>query len=115
MQAITHFVTRQSGFLAFLLLLFAVANGWYVCEGLWQGGGLHGYTDNMNNKYGFFIVWTWDAFMRMLVFFGLAVVFGLIALWRSGMIGLASEKARDMKSLGKSNGLQTKRKRAKRH
>jgi hypothetical protein len=80
MQAIIQLVIRMSGFLAFLLLLLAVENGWFVCEGLWQGSGLHGFTDNMNNKYGFFIVWTWDAFIRMLVFFGLAALFGLITL-----------------------------------
>ena len=114
MASIVQLVIRVSGFVAFLLLLFAAGNGWYVCEGLWQGSGLHGYTDNMNNKYGFFIVWTWDAFIRLLVFFGFAVLFGLIALWRSGMIGLSSEKSRYVEIPGKGNGLRMKRRRTKR-
>ncbi len=114
MTSITQFVIRQSGFLAFLLLLFAVANGWYVGEGLWQGSGLHGYTDNMNNKYGFFIVWTWDAFIRMLVFFGLALIFGLIALWRSGMVGFASEIVGFVENPVRGNASRTKRRRTKR-
>ena len=84
MDAIFQFIIRQSGFLAFLMLLFALANGWYVGEGLWQGSGLHGYTDDMNNKYGFFIVWTWDAFIRMLICLGLAMLFGLIPLRKNG-------------------------------
>ena len=114
MASIVQLVIRVSGFVAFLLLLFAAGNGWYVCEGLWQGSGLHGYTDNMNNKYGFFIVWTWDAFVRTLVFFGLAVLFGWIAAWRSGIIEFTSEKVKNMETTSKGDGFRMRRRRTKR-
>ena len=111
MKAIVQLVIRQSGclsgFLALSFLLLALMNGGYVCQGLWQGTGLHGYTTQMNNKYGFSIVLTWDAFVQMFRFISLAVLFGLITLWRSGMIGFG--KAGIVENPGKGNVLRTHR------
>ena len=47
-----QFMVRQSGWLAFFLVLFAVANAACVCEGLWQGSGLHGYIIERGGRGG---------------------------------------------------------------
>ncbi len=123
MNAIFQFIIRQSSCLAFLLLLLAVGNGWYVSEGLWQGSGLHGRTCNFNPKYGgFFIIWTWDAFVRMLVFLGLAVLFQLVALVQKKEVGLRFNSGRigidkvDVTEVPDTQRVSwTNRRRAKRH
>ena len=75
MRSAIQFVLRQSGWLAFFLFLFALVQGWYVCEGLWQGSGLYGYTLQHRNRYdSAFVVSTSAAFVRMLAFTGLAGV-----------------------------------------
>ena len=75
-----QFMVRQSGWLAFFLVLFAVANAACVCEGLWQGSGLHGYIIERGGRGGPpHVVSVWAAFNQMLVFAGLAgvlLVFG---------------------------------------
>lgn len=75
MTTAIQFMIRQSGWLALLLFLFAVFNGWTVGEGLWQGSSLHGYTIQ-NSRKGFpYRVSTWTSFIQMLVSLGL---FGLL-------------------------------------
>ena len=81
MKPAIQFVIRQSGWLAFLLFLFAVANGVYVCEGLRQGSGLHGYTIQHRRYDAAYLVSTWAAFVQMLVSAGMAALFSYIALW----------------------------------
>lgn len=44
MKPTVRFIARQTGWLVLLLVLFALANGAYACEGFWQGSGLHGYS-----------------------------------------------------------------------
>ena len=75
MRSAVRFVVRQSGRLAFFLFLFALMNGVHVCEGLWQGSGLHGYTIQHRGRYGSaYVVSTWAAFIVMLAFMGLTGV-----------------------------------------
>lgn len=81
MKPATRLIARQSGWLVLLLVLFALANGAYVCEGLWQGGGLYGYILERSAKGGPpRMVSVWAAFVQMLACVGLAgvlVIFGL--------------------------------------
>ena len=80
MRLAIQFVVRQSGWLAFSFVLFALLNAAYVCEGLWQGSGLHGYIIERGGRGGPpHVVSVWAAFNQMLVFAGLAgvlLVFG---------------------------------------
>ena len=88
MRSAVRFIVRQSGWLVFFLLLFAMANAVYVCEGLWQGGGLRGYTIQHRGKYGsVYTISTWTAFVQALVFTGLAGVL-LIICWFNARHGL---------------------------
>ncbi len=87
MQATVQLVTRQSGWLVFFAL-FALMNGAYVCEGLWQGGGLHGYVIQHSAKGGPpRVVPVWTAFVQMLVFVGLAGMLLGISLWQKARHG----------------------------
>ena len=80
MKSATRFIARQSGWLVLFLILFALTQGWYVCEGLWQGSGLHGYTLH-REKYGSaYVLSTWRAFVQMLACVGLAGVLVVIGL-----------------------------------
>ena len=91
MRSALQFALRQSGVLAFALFVFALANAVYVCEGLWQGSGLHGYSIQHRGKYGsVYVVSTWTAFVQMLVSIGLAGVL-LIINRRSARHGLKPE------------------------
>ena len=75
MKSAARFIARQSGSLVLLLVLFALANGAYVCEGLWQGGGLYGYILERSAKGGPpRMVSVWAAFVQMLACVGLACV-----------------------------------------
>ena len=75
MRSAVQFVARQSGWLAFSLVLFALLNAAFVCEGLWQGSGLHGYVIQHGAKGGPpSVISVWAAFVQMLVFIGLAGV-----------------------------------------
>ena len=80
MKPAVRFIARQSGWLVLLLVLFALMNGAYVCEGLWQGGGLYGYILERSAKGGPpRMVPVWAAFVQMLAGVGLAgvlVIFG---------------------------------------
>ena len=81
MKAAARFITRQSGWPAFLFLLYALLNGCYVCEGLWQGSGLHGYTVQSSTKGFPHLVSTWASFVQMLVLTGLSAVMLGVNLW----------------------------------
>ena len=75
MRSAVQFVVRQSGWLAFFLLLFALLNAAHVCEGLWQGSGLHGYIVERGGRGGPpHMISVWAAFILMLVFTGLVGV-----------------------------------------
>ena len=75
MRPAVQFIIRQSGWLAFSLILFALLNAAYVCEGLWQGAGLHGYIVGRGGRGGPpHMVSVWDAFVQMFAFTGLAGV-----------------------------------------
>ena len=79
MKSAARFIARRAGWLVLLLVLFALANGAYVCEGLWQGGGLHGYILERNAKGGPpHMVSVWAAFVQMLACIGLAGVLTII-------------------------------------
>ena len=81
MRSTVQFVARQSGWLAFSLVLFALLNAAFVCEGLWQGSGLHGYIVGRGGRGGPPHVFSvWAAFVPMLAFTGLASV--LLAISR---------------------------------
>jgi len=87
-QATVQLVTRQSGWLVFFFALFALMSGAYVCEGLWQGGGLHGYVIQHSAKGGPpRVVPVWTAFVPMLVFVGLAGMLLGISLWQKARHG----------------------------
>ena len=103
MRSAIQFVVRQSGWAAFFLLLFALMQGWYVCEGLWQGSGLHGYTIQHRGKYGSgYVVSTWTAFILMLAFMGLAGVLLVInRRRRSACHGLKPEAEKSPASRGR--------------
>lgn len=78
MKPAVRLIARQSGWLVLFLVLFALTQGWYVCEGLWQGSGLRGYTQH-RDKYGSaYLVSTWKAFVQMLACIGLAGVLTII-------------------------------------
>ena len=80
MTSITHFVIRQSSWLTLFSLLFVAVNGGYVCEGFWQGSGLHDYIVDTNAKGGSpYVVSVWSAMLRMLTFLGCTAFFGMIA------------------------------------
>ena len=104
MKTVIQFVVRQSGWLAFFLLLFALANAAYVCQGLWQGSGLHGYTIQHRGKSGSaYIVSTWMAFIQMLVITGLAGV--LLVINRRGVChGLKPKAPKYLASRGRKTG-----------
>ena len=75
MRLAIQFVLRQSGWLAFSLVLFALLNAAFVCEGLWQGSGLHGYIVGRGGRGGPpHVVSVWAAFVQMFAFAGLAGV-----------------------------------------
>lgn len=79
MKSAVRFIAGQSGWLVLFLVLFALTQGWYVCEGLWQGSGLRGYTQHRDKSGSAYMVSTWTAFVRMLACAGLAgvlVIFG---------------------------------------
>ena len=101
MKPAVQLVARQSGWLVFFLVLFALMNGAYVCEGLWQGSGLHGYVIQHSAKGGPpRVVSVWLAFVQMLVLAGLAGVFACVALWNSaGRHGLKPEAEKGPLSL----------------
>ncbi len=69
-RAAVSWLIRQSGLLAFFCFLFALLNGWYVIEGLYQGGGLHGYTIQPGRRGSPHLVSTWTAFVQMLALLG---------------------------------------------
>ena len=74
-----RFVVRQSGWLAFSFVLFALLNAVYVCERLWQGGGLHGYIIEGGGKGGPpHVVSVWAAFCQAWALAGLAGVLVVI-------------------------------------
>jgi len=52
MRLAIQFVVRQSGWLAFSFVLFALLNAAYVCAGLWQRSGLHGYIIGRGGRGG---------------------------------------------------------------
>lgn len=83
MKPATQFVISQSGWLAYLFAVFALANSAYVCEGLWQGVGLYGFVfqPGRGGRQPHFVS-VWAAFVQMLVFAGLAGVLFGISLWR---------------------------------
>jgi len=74
MKSAVRFIARQSGWLVLFLVLFALLNGAYVCEGLWQGSGLHGYTQQRTKHGSAYMISTWTAFVQMLACVGLAGV-----------------------------------------
>ena len=74
MKPAVRLIARQSGWLFLLLVVFAVLNAAYVCEGLWQGSGLHGYIIARGGRGGPpRVVSVWAAFVQMLAGVGLAV------------------------------------------
>ena len=83
MRQVFQFVIRQSGRLAFLFIVFALMNGAYVCQGLWQGVGLHGFVSRPG-RVGSQpqLVSVWAAFVQMLAFAPLACVMLGISLRR---------------------------------
>lgn len=98
MNAIFQFIMRQSGWLTFFLLLFAVLNGGYVSEGLWQGSGLHGFTLQPGAKGGPpRVVSTWTAFVEMLLFTGLASLMLGLKAWYTAKISRVVLKSREVK------------------
>ena len=119
-QAVVQFLRRQSAWLALSLLLFAVLNGAYVSQGIWQGTGLHGYIIEPGAKGGPpRVVSVWSALIWLLVFLGLAIVFGLSALRHSRIqIGFGTrttKQAESMETANRQSTLRRRRKQAKHH
>ncbi len=83
MKAAIQFIIRQSGWLAFYFLVFAVGCGTDVCIGLWQGSGLHGYVIHQGKTRNGYVVPVWRSFMQAVVFLSCAALFGLIAVRRN--------------------------------
>jgi len=81
MKATARFIARQSGWPAFFLALYATVCGTCACEGLWQGGGLHGYTVQSSTKGFPHLVSTWTSFVQVLVLTGLSAVMLGVNLW----------------------------------
>ena len=83
MRPAVRFVIRQSGRLAYLIGVFALMNGTYVCKGLRQGSGLYGFVfepSYLGRQPQ--LVSVWSAFVQMLAFAALACVLLGISLWR---------------------------------
>ena len=78
MKSAARFIARRAGWLVLFLILFALTQGWYVCEGLWQGSGLHGYTPHRERYGSAYVLSTWRAFVQMLACIGLAGVLTII-------------------------------------
>jgi len=73
MKPAVQFIARQSGWLSPFVFLFALAQGGYVCQGLWQGSGLHGYIIVGGNRFSSpTIISVWSAFIQALAFASLA-------------------------------------------
>lgn len=82
MKSAVRFIARQSGWLFLLLVLFALADCAFVCKGLWQGGGLHGYIIQQGAKGGQpRLISVWVAFIQMLACVGLAGVLVIFGRW----------------------------------
>ena len=86
MKAITQFIVRQSGWLTFFFLLFAVLNGVSVLQGLWQGVGLHGYLVQHNKANGAYVVPVWRSFMQAGVFACLGSSMLIVNVWHRAKI-----------------------------
>ena len=79
MKATLQYTMRQSGRLASFCFIWALCMGAEVCQGLWQGGGLHGYVISCCARGGgprVFAVWT--AFIQALTALALACAFFVI-------------------------------------
>ncbi len=81
MRSAAQFIIRQSRSLAFVLLMFALLRGLEVCQGLWQGSGLHGYVVHYGKAHSGFTVSVWAAFLQALALAGAAGLFACIASW----------------------------------
>jgi len=86
MNAIFQFVMRQSGYLAFFFLLLAVASGFDVCNGLWDGVGLHGYVIHQGKTRNGYIVPVWRSFVQMIFFACLGCFMLGIKLWHRAKV-----------------------------
>jgi hypothetical protein len=112
MKAFAQLIVRQSGTVAFLCLAFAFLQGMRVCEGFWQGSGLHGYViekgkANMGQMFS-----VWGSFLNMLAAIGLAILFGLISPRRNGR-SMSLGRVEVLENPGRKSTLQAMRKRRK--
>lgn len=82
MKPIVQRIARQSGFLAWLLFIFALVCWLEVGKGCWQGSGLHGYIIEPGAKGGSpHIISVWTMFVQALALTGCSGLFACIFWW----------------------------------